>query len=269
MDIAEWLARRGGIAHRRELALAGFTAAELRDPALQRIGRSWLALESAPPDLVEAATVGGRVTCVTAARRLGLALLRDPAERHVWVPGNARAGRRAGRRLHRSSPLSPVGPTALVAAVADVLSHVAECLPEMEAQIVWDSALRKGLLPPAVLHRIPWPGPRQRRLAKLATADSDSLLETVAAFHLRRERIPFRQQVVLLGRPVDFLVDERLVLQVDGYEFHRDARQRRSDIEFDARLLAAGRPVIRRDYAGVVHDPAALIRDLRAALLAR
>lgn len=155
----------------------------------------------------------------------------------------------------------------LVAAIADVLSHVAECLPEMEAQIVWDSALRKGLLPPAALSRIAWPGPRQRRLASLATADSDSLLETITAFHLRLEGIPFRQQVVLLGRPVDFLVEERLVLQVDGYEFHRDARQWRSDIEFDARLLATGVPVVRRDYAGVVDAPGALVRDLRAVLL--
>jgi G:T-mismatch repair DNA endonuclease (very short patch repair protein) len=266
MDVDEWLGRRDGIAHRRDLAAAGFTPQALRRSSAVPVGQRWLAVPSAPGDLVEAARVHGRLACISAARRVGLAALEPPVDLHIWVPRNARAARQEGLRLHRSAALEPCSPSSLVVGPADLLSQVAVCLGELEALIVWESALKTGLVSAAAVARIAWPGPRQRRLAALASDRSDSLLETIVAYRLRAEGLPFQQQAVFWGRPVDFLVADRLVLQIDGYAFHKDAAQRRSDIEFDARLLAAGRPVIRRDYAGVVHAWPAFARDIRAAL---
>lgn len=267
MELDQWLTTQDGIAHRSRIAAMGFDRSALRRSSARGIGQRWLALESAPADLVAAAQVHGRVACMSAAARLGMALLRPPAEFHLWVPRNARASRQSGIRLHRARVLDPVAPTALVCGVVDVLSHLAACLSELEALIAWESALSKRLVSATALAHAAWPGPRQRRLARIATDRSDSLLETIVAYRLREEGIAFRQQEEFWGRPVDFVVEDRLVLQIDGFEHHAEPRQRRSDIEFDARLLAAGYPVVRRDFVGVVHHWPAFARDIRAALL--
>ncbi|MBO9578250.1 MAG: DUF559 domain-containing protein, partial [Microbacteriaceae bacterium] len=107
----------------------------------------------------------------------------------------------------------------------------------------------------------------QRRLVSLATSKSDSLLETIVAHRLRTEGLAFVQQAVLLGHRVDFLVDGRVVLQIDGWEHHGDEIQRRRDIELDAKLLAVGHPTLRRDFYGVVRRWPEFARDIRAALI--
>jgi very-short-patch-repair endonuclease len=65
-------------------------------------------------------------------------------------------------------------------------------------------------------------------------------------------RLRILPQAWLLGRPVDFLIGERLVLQIDGG--HHVGRQRTSDIEHDAKLMLAGFHVIRVGYDQVVND---------------
>jgi very-short-patch-repair endonuclease len=64
--------------------------------------------------------------------------------------------------------------------------------------------------------------------------------------------IPFRQQVVIepIGR-VDFVVGERLVIEVDGREFHSDPYK---DRKRDALLSVAGRRVLRFLYAQIVYE---------------
>lgn len=251
MDVLEWIRARGGIAHRRDLAAAGWQKHHLRD--LTTVGRMWVVVGDPPPEFVRAAAERGALACVSAAAHLGLALLHQPALLHLQIGPGSEQLARPGIRLHRSRPLVPTARTALIESVPDMLSHVAGCLPELEALIVWESALNRGLLVKEELVRIAWPGPRQRRLVDTASSRSDSLLETMLAHQLRRAGIRFEQQVRLLGRPVDALIGERLVVQVDGFEHHR-AAQRRSDIAFDAELMLRGWHVIRADYAQVVED---------------
>ena len=71
---------------------------------------------------------------------------------------------------------------------------------------------------------------------------------------LRRWGLQVRQQVKLAGRFVDIVVGERLVLQIDGYEFHSSSAQRSSDIAHDAELRLRGYTVLRLSYAQIVHD---------------
>lgn len=254
MEPSEWIRRRGGIAHRRELEAAGWGAARLR--GLEPVGRQWVTTGDALEPLVEAARRRARLACVSAAAQLDLQLLHAPTHLHLHVPRQGTQRPAPDLRLHRSRVIQPVGPYALVESVPDMLANVARCLPFVEALIVWESALRRGHANLAELRRIAWSGPVQRRLARAASDLSDSLLETILLHRLRELGVSCRQQVRLRGRSVDLLVGERLVIQIDGHQFHQ-AAQRRSDIAFDAQLVLDGLHVLRFDYLQVVQDEAA------------
>lgn len=260
MNATDWIQRHGGIAHRRELRDAGLTAYHLR--GLRTVGRRWVIARGAPTELIRAAAEGGRLACVSAAAHLGLSMLHPPETLHLSVAPNSPRAAGPGIRLHRSRPILPTRFSELVESVPDVLSHVAQCLPEAEALVIWESALHRRLLDRAFLERIAWPGPRQRRLVRIASDQSDSVLESLFGHQLREVGVPFQQQARLLGRPVDFLIGERLVVQLDGFEHHQ-AAQRRSDIAFDAELKLRGRHVLRFDYAQTVTGAARAV-TLRA-----
>jgi len=245
MDILRWLDGRGGVAHRSEAVRAGFGR---RAQAMARtLGRWWLASPGADPLLVRAAELNARIACVSAAARHGLAVLREPRLLHVSTSPNSDHPASPGLRIHRSRRLAPVPKHLLVESPPDMLAHVAECLPRVDALVVWESALRKRLLTQSTLRSIPWRRAAARALSTEASPLSDSLLETVLADGLRRRGIPFRQQVPIGGHRVDFLVCERVVAQTDGIEFHSRPEDRRRDIEHDARLLLDGVGVLRFD----------------------
>ena len=84
-----------------------------------------------------------------------------------------------------------------------------------------------------------------RELATSVTGLSDSGLETLVVTPLRRWGLRVRQQVKLAGRFVDIVVGDRLVLQIDGFEFHSTSAQRSSDIAHDAELRLRGYTVLR------------------------
>ncbi|TQM34153.1 endonuclease domain-containing protein [Microbacterium kyungheense] len=64
------------------------------------------------------------------------------------------------------------------------------------------------------------------------------------------------------------LVGDRLVLQIDGYEFHSSSAQRSANIAHDAELRLRGYTVLRFSYAQVVHDWPTLERTVRRAVAA-
>jgi very-short-patch-repair endonuclease len=69
-----------------------------------------------------------------------------------------------------------------------------------------------------------------------------------------------------IGR-VDFLFrDARLVVEVDGAEFHDALTDRRRDDQRDARLERAGWRVARLRWSDVVDHPTAVVRSIRCAL---
>jgi very-short-patch-repair endonuclease len=59
---------------------------------------------------------------------------------------------------------------------------------------------------------------------------------------------------------------ERVVVEVDGAEFHEELIDRRADEERDARLTAAGWTVLRFGWSDVVDAPAAVADKIRGAL---
>ena len=98
---------------------------------------------------------------------------------------------------------------------------------------------------------------------------SDSGLESIPVARLRRIGITVRQQVVIDGHAVDILIGDRLVLQVDGFGFHRSAAQRERDLAQDRRLVLMGYTVFRYGYADVLYRWPDVEAEIRHAMAAR
>ena len=269
MDVVSWVLAHAGIAHRRDLQSAGFTAYRigiaLRSGHLKTIRRHWVVHPSADALVVLAATIGGRVACVSAARILGLWTL-SVDRPHLWVPPNSVATATAAHRIHRSVPIASVRRTSLVESISDVLDRVATCRPHEESLAIWESALKQRLILPSAVAGIRWRSLAAQRLARAASLLSDSGLESLVLARLREMDLVVRQQVFLLGHRVDLLVGKRLVIQIDGWEHHSSAADRARDNRHDARLRAAGYRVIRIGYAEVVHGWAAIEAEIVLAV---
>jgi very-short-patch-repair endonuclease len=216
---------------------------------LVRVRKGWVATPGADRDLVAAARAGVVLTCVTQARRLGLWVLHDGPP-HVAAPAHSGAVRAAPAHVHWAEPAVPRHPDALEDSIENVLVLAAVCQPHERALAIWESALNRSLVDPDALKRLLLP-PAARRILDEAEPWSDSGLESFVPPRLRWTRLPVRQQIWIAGRPVDFLIGDRLVLQVDGGT--HVGVQREKDIAHDARLTLMGYHVIRVGYGQVVH----------------
>lgn len=255
--VCDAVVAKGGIARRMTLKRSGHSAyaiAEAIDAGrLVAIRRLWVATPDADPHLAAAARAGVVVSCVTQARRLGLWVLDDPhAPAHVAAPPHAgRVDVLSGTIVHRRQPLVPRHPDALVDSIENVLATVAACQPHESALAIWESALRQRLVDPLVLGRLELPS-TARELLDTACPFSDSGLESFVVPRLRWLRLRIVPQAWIAGHRVDFLIGDRLVLQIDGG--HHVGTQRTSDNQHDALLMLMGYHVIRVSYDQVIGD---------------
>jgi very-short-patch-repair endonuclease len=61
-------------------------------------------------------------------------------------------------------------------------------------------------------------------------------------------------------------IEQRLIVELDGYAFHRTSEAFERDRARDRAAVAAGWRVIRITWRQLADDPAGVIRDLRRAL---
>ncbi|WP_051513044.1 endonuclease domain-containing protein [Microbacterium lacus] len=254
VDLLDAVRKCGGVARSMTLQHDGFSpyviAQAVAQGLLVRVRRVWVALPGADRELVSAARDGVVLSCITQARRLGLWVLREP-EYHVAVSPHGRGGTPDGIVVHWADAVVPRHPDALVDPVENVLALVAACQPHEAAMTIWESALRQGLVERAALMRLPLPR-RARRILERAVPFAGSGLETLFSIRLRWLRVRILPQIWILGHRVDFLIGERLVVQIDGG--HHVGSQRTSDIAHDAALMAAGYHVIRLSYEQIIDD---------------
>lgn len=231
---------------------SGYEIARLVDSgALLRVRRRWLVSPGASEAVRFAAAFGVVVTCCTQAERLGLWVL-ERGRIHVAAPPHGSRRRLpAGVRVHWSPPLVPRDPDTLFDSVENVLASVAACLPFEHALAIWDSALNQGMVDAQALSRLPLRGVA-RGVLEASTPFADSGLESFIVPRLRWMKLRILSQTWLFGHRVDFLIGERLVLQIDGGSHVDD--QRTADITHDAELMLRGYHVIRVGYAQVVGD---------------
>lgn len=252
-ELERTLRASGGVARMTTLQAAGQSRYRLRRAIdagrLVRVRRNWVALPGAEPTIVEAARAGVVITCVTRAHQLGLWVLDDPGMHVAIAPGGAVPSIDA--RVHWSRPLVPRNPDELHDPIENVLALVASCQPAEHALVVWESALRRGLVDREALARLPI-GDRARRLLESASPFSDSGLETIFRSRLRWLDVRIVPQAWIEGHRVDFLIGDRLVVQIDGG--HHVGPQRDADNAHDAALVLRGFHVMRFGYRQIVDD---------------
>ncbi len=260
--------------HRAAAKQAGWTDAHVvkvkRSGAVQIIRRTWVATADAGADALAAAWAGGRIACVSLARERGWWMPESADQRrHVSLKPHARAGVIAREDvIHWSRPVAPASAHSLRESVEDALAHIAVCLAAEHARVVWESAVRIERLSPEALRNVRWTTRAAAELARAVSGLSDSGLESLFLVRLAPWGLRIAQQVVLAGRPVDFLIGELLVVQVDGHAHHSSAADRGRDVAHDAELRLRGFTVLRFTYAQVVHDWPAVERTIARAVAA-
>lgn len=253
LTVADRVAELGGVARPTRLVREGHSrhriAQALERRLVVRVRRDWIALPRADPHLVAAARSGVVLSCVTAAERRGLWVTERPRKPHVAHPGRGRL-ERPDAVVHWQRAIVPRHPDQLEDGIENILLTTAGCLPYESAMAVWESALNEKLVDLDALRRLPWVGAARRLVAEV-TPWPDSGLETFMPLRLRWMGVPIRAQIWIAGHRVDFLIGERLILQIDGG--HHVGAQRTEDNRHDAELTLRGYHVIRVGYAQVMH----------------
>ncbi|GAA1737074.1 endonuclease domain-containing protein [Microbacterium paludicola] len=254
MDPIAVVAELGGIARVRDVLDAGVTSSALkrakRQKQLIRPANGWVALPTADPFLRVAAELGVVISCVTRAERVGLWTFGSD-KHHVAARPDQRLPRKTAAHVHWARPVVPRAPGTLEDGIENTLVLIAECQPFEKALVVWESAMRSNLIDLDVMRNLRL-SERARRVLDAALPFADSGLETVVIPRLRWLKLPLRRQVVIAGRPVDLLIGDRLVLQIDGG--HHIGPQRDADNAHDAQLKLMGYHVIRVSYRQILDD---------------
>ncbi|MDP9937713.1 very-short-patch-repair endonuclease [Paenarthrobacter nicotinovorans] len=235
MNAFEFLSSVGGVAKVGLLNAHGHTPADLKklEGAYQPRHGIW-ALPSADSEFVFALKNNGLLTCASAAVRYGLWIKDKPGRVHLATKHNRGRGfiRHGGPRLGPESHMP-------VASLEDTVIHALTCLPEVDAIAVAQSAMKNRGVSRDVLEgelRANYFGNARKRL-RMADGLSESVPEISARLLFESEGLSFRRQVRISGvGRVDTLIDDWLIVEVNGYQFHSSRDAWRKDM---ARLNAA------------------------------
>ncbi len=130
------------------------------------------------------------------------------------------------------------------------------CQPRLSAIATLDSALNLGLATVPTLQDALAPLPaKYRAYLDMVDPTTQSGLETKTRLSLRSRRVSLRSQVHVprVGK-VDLIVGQRLVLELDGYEWHSRKTDFEEDRRRDRELTAQGYQVLRLSYEQVTND---------------
>lgn len=217
---------------------------------LIRVARGWYATPMAPPALVRAVQLGGRVGCLSGCQIHGL-WVPPFAGTHVMLnPGKARPVAE-DVQFHRLSTSWPSALMNLEDCVAQVLHrHDAE-----SGLIVLESAVEKGLLTPSAAKVLIADAPRARQLRlQHFTPGSGSGSETRVRLFLQRRNVPLTPQARIpsVGR-VDLLVGNSLIIECDSAAHHTSRQNREEDYRRDLAAWALGYRTLRLSYSQIWH----------------
>lgn len=236
-------------------------AAAVARGSLVRIRRGWVARPNADPLVLEAARFGVLIGCVTQAERLGLWRGAGAEARFCARSGGAKL--RPAGVMHWATPLVPREVEAIEDSIENVLNTVAHCQPFEEAVAIWDSALNKRLVEWGALGRLSLAG-AARAVHAASSMFADSGLESYVRLRLAWLKLRVVPQAWVHGHRVDFLIGQRLILQIDGAQ-HIGAQRTRDD-EHDARVALLGFSVVRVTYAQVMGDWPAVQQRIMVAI---
>jgi very-short-patch-repair endonuclease len=155
-----------------------------------------------------------------------------------------------------------------LAPVEQALLHSFRCHGEEFFFAAFESAWKLRLVGRAARARIRSALPAGARwLVDLARDDADSGLESLLRLRLSLLSIGVATQVLItsVGR-VDFVIDGRVILEVDGRGNHDGATYRHRDLMRDAAASQLGYETLRFDYAMVIHEWPIVVGAILSAL---
>lgn len=282
MNIDDDIRRLGGLAATHELLRRGWSAYALARAVhvgrIVRVRQGWYALPETTVERQRAVRVGGRLTCASAAYDLGM-WEQPPAQLHVTVQRNASRLRNSFAKEKRLTQHPDAGVIVhwtdkrtssrrFVSDIRQVLLDMVWChSPEIVVATV-DVALHAGWLSvDEWLRAIRALPARLRRLLSRVDAASQSFLESVMRFRLSMLGIATRSQVRISGvGHVDLLVGERLVIEMDGWRFHKTREQFEEDRRRDARLVRLGFRVLRFTYRQLMRRWQVVLGTIRGCI---
>jgi very-short-patch-repair endonuclease len=191
--------------------------------------------------------------------------VQPPVKAHVAVPRNAS---RTSEQVivHRTG-----SGRGWFVSVPEAIVHALGCLPPIEALVIVDGALRtRKVSAPEIRKRIVGPDSvRRHGVLELADGRAESPIETVARIAIRAAGFSVDCQVYIpdVGR-VDLLIDDWLVIEIDGYAHHSSREQFRNDRRRANLLAEKGYVLLRFSYDDVMHrgeQMVALIRFVHAS----
>lgn len=248
----------GGVATFVALRTAGLSRRRIETAVatggLVRIRRGIYARRGTCADVRVAAAHGGVPACISAARHLGLWVLADDDRVHVWLGGHGH------RHVHEGCACiehwDADAEDSAVPAVPRILRQILRCRGVEAFFVALESAMHQQLITRTGIAWLRAAGTEAAREAiAFARADAESGLESLFRWRMRDIGVRMRSQVTIVsvGR-VDFLVGERLIVELDGAANHDGSSHRHRDLVRDAHAAAWGYVTLRFDYALVVHD---------------
>jgi hypothetical protein len=289
--IAELAARQHGVVTRGQLMALGFGAGRSIDGSragacirsivvFYAVGHPRLGSPGHWMAAVLACGPGALLSHRSAAALWGLL---STASSHVDVTAPDRRGRgRPGIVLHRVRRLHPddraLRDRIPVTAIARTLLDLAEVLNPRRLASVFEAAERLGLLDIRALVALYERSPGRRGLQSLGALLSEARdpPNTRSALERRFVELCFEEKlpppalnVAVVGFEVDALWPrQRLIVELDGYAYHRTRGAFERDRIRDAHLQLAGYQVLRVTSRRLEHEPAVVAQTVRS-LLAR
>ncbi|MDR7113324.1 very-short-patch-repair endonuclease [Microbacterium trichothecenolyticum] len=195
---------------------------------------------------------------MSAAKHHGLWVAEHGDGLHVGLRGHGRAYSHpeCSCVAHWSDPDDAERSAFGVPTVRVVLRQILRCQGLEAFFVALESALRRRMLSNADLDWLrKGTNAGARAAIAFARSDADSGLESLLRWRLRRRglRVRTQQSITSVGR-VDFVIGERLIVEVDGAPNHDSESHRHKDLVRDANAAAWGFVTLRFDYALVVHD---------------
>ncbi len=233
--------------------------------SLVRLRRGWYCVPDADPLIARAVRVGGSLSCASALVFHGV-WMRHVDRLHLALPNWA----------HRSTPVDVVPHWRSDAQVAVVVEapllafeRFVTCGAALDVVIAADSLLNRRQVTSSELESVLAKTVAGRRILGRIDGRAESGTETIIRVLLRARRITVRSQVEIAGvGRVDFVVGDRLIIEVDGREWHDQEPQFEKDRARDARLVALGYLVVRFTYNRVMHDIDEVEREILALVRA-
>jgi very-short-patch-repair endonuclease len=238
----------------------------MRRGSVLRVRRGWYALPTTDPAVVAAARVGGSLTCVSGCGIRG-----------VWIPANSGLhvavpnGSRHLKSPTDGAPISGSGTGLTVhwngvagtdtsfqpgaRPIRECLLEVLHCQPADLAFAVVESALALSLIGRTQILLLASEAPSRAKLLGLARTDAGSGTESVFRFRMAALGISMRSQVDIfgLGR-VDFVIGDRLIVEIDSQQHHGSRESRVRDLDRDALAILLDYIPLRFDYVQVMSD---------------